>query len=146
MIVSNVPDPEIGNNSISTSKYNLISFPIFNLLEQFTKPSNSKLPLILVYFLLVGILQMIPAISVSEGKPTMFFPLVIVVLVSMVKDFFEDWKRRASDKKENRSQIEVLGEIGFSKMRWEGIQVGNIIKVYKDEYFPCDVLLIKHST
>ena len=31
---------------------------------------------------------MIPAISVSEGKPTMFFPLVIVVLVSMIKDFF----------------------------------------------------------
>ena len=23
--------------------------------------------------------------------------------------------------------------------------MGNIIKVYKDEYFPCDVLLIKHS-
>lgn len=48
---------------------------------------------------------MIPAITVSEGKPTMFFPLVIVVIVSMVKDFFEDWKRRASDKKENESEI-----------------------------------------
>lgn len=42
---------------------------------------------------------MIPQISVSEGKPTMFFPLLIVLLVSMVKDFFEDWKRRANDKK-----------------------------------------------
>lgn len=94
-----MPDPEIGNNQISTSKYNLLSFPIFNLIEQFTKPSNSKPDPILVYFLLIGILQMIPAISVSEGKPTMFFPLVIVVLVSMIKDFFEDWKRRASDKK-----------------------------------------------
>ena len=39
-IISNNPDPEIGNNKISTSKYNLISFPLFNLLEQFTKPSN----------------------------------------------------------------------------------------------------------
>ena len=46
MIVTNVPDPEIGNNIISTSKYNLISFPIFNLLEQFTKPSNSNAILI----------------------------------------------------------------------------------------------------
>lgn len=42
MIVIGDPDPEIGNNQISTSKYNLISFPIFNLLEQFTKPSNSN--------------------------------------------------------------------------------------------------------
>lgn len=40
-IVSNIPDVDIGNNAISTSKYNLVSFPIFNLLEQFTKPSNS---------------------------------------------------------------------------------------------------------
>lgn len=31
-IVSNNPDEEIGNNKISSSKYNLISFPIFNLL------------------------------------------------------------------------------------------------------------------
>lgn len=23
--------------------------------------------------------------------------------------------------------------------------MGNIIKVYKDEYFPCDVLLLKHG-
>ena len=39
----------------------------------------------------------------------------------------------------------MLNEIGFSKMRWKNIEVGNIIKVPKDEYFPCDVLLIKHS-
>jgi hypothetical protein len=41
-IVSNFPDKEIGNNGISTSKYHPISFPFFNLLEQFAKPSNSK--------------------------------------------------------------------------------------------------------
>lgn len=40
-IISNIPDVDIGNNAISTSKYSLISFPIFNLLQQFTKPSNS---------------------------------------------------------------------------------------------------------
>ena len=39
-IVTNSPDEELGNNKISSSKYNLISFPIFNLLYQFTKPSN----------------------------------------------------------------------------------------------------------
>jgi hypothetical protein len=31
-IVLNIPDKEIGNNQISTSKYNLLSFPIFNLI------------------------------------------------------------------------------------------------------------------
>lgn len=62
----------------------------------------------------------------------MFFPLVVVLLVSMVKDFFEDWKRRMSDKKENESQIELLNEVGFVKAKWEDILVGNIIKVNKD--------------
>lgn len=50
----------------------------------------------------------------------------------MVKDFFEDWKRRMSDKKENESQIELLNEVGFVKAKWEDILVGNIIKVNKD--------------
>ena len=50
-----------------------------------SRPIVTSFLICVVYFLLIGILQMIPAISVSEGKPTMFFPLVIVVLVSMVK-------------------------------------------------------------
>jgi hypothetical protein len=29
----------------------------------------------------------------------MFLPLIIVVAVSMVKDFLEDWKRHRNDKK-----------------------------------------------
>jgi len=31
----------------------------------------------------------------------MLAPLMFVVLVSMIKDAFEDWKRHESDKKEN---------------------------------------------
>ena len=43
------------------------------------------------------------------------------------------------------NEIEILGEIGFQNARWENIMVGNIIRVKKDQYFPCDVLLLKHS-
>lgn len=88
---------------------------------------------------------MIPAISVSEGKPTMFFPLFIVVAVSMAKDFAEDWKRHKSDKRENTSRVEILNDLGYSQRKWEDILVGDIIRIHKDEYVPCDVLLLKHS-
>lgn len=88
---------------------------------------------------------MIPAISVSEGKPTMFFPLFIVVAVSMAKDFAEDWKRHKSDKRENKSRVEILNDLGYSQRKWEDILVGDIIRIHKDEYVPCDVLLLKHS-
>ena len=55
----------------------------------------------IVYFLLIGTLQTFPAISLSGGKPTIFMPLFVLVLVSMVKDFIENLKRRKSDEKEN---------------------------------------------
>lgn len=44
---------------------------------------------------------MIPVISISDGKPAMLIPLTFVILVSMIKDVFEDYKRHSSDKKEN---------------------------------------------
>ena len=61
---------------------------------QFSKAAN-------VYFLVITFMQIIPAITISGGKPAMAFPLFSVVFVSMVKDAFEDYKRHINDKKEN---------------------------------------------
>ena len=44
---------------------------------------------------------MITAISITDGKPVIFGPLLIVVSISMMKDFFEDFKRHKSDFEEN---------------------------------------------
>jgi hypothetical protein len=38
-------------------------------------------------------MQMIPLISISNGKPAMAAPLAFVISVSMIKDAFEDYKR-----------------------------------------------------
>lgn len=45
---------------------------------------------------------MIPAISISEGVPTIFMPLFVILLVTAAKDFYEDFKRRTSDNEENK--------------------------------------------
>lgn len=74
----------------------MLTFLPFNLFLQFNKASN-------VYFLLITIMQMIEVISISGGKPAMAMPLAFVVVVSMVKDAFEDYKRHAADAKENDS-------------------------------------------
>ena len=50
----------------------------------------------------IAILQVIPAISISGGKPTILLPLVFVLVVSAVKDAIEDWKRAKADKSENQ--------------------------------------------
>ncbi len=52
-----------------------------NLMFQFTKLANA-------YFLIIGAMQMVNAISITNGKPIIFGPLFIVVGISMLKDFF----------------------------------------------------------
>jgi hypothetical protein len=40
-------------------------------------------------------------ISITGGKAVIAFPLVVVTLISMIKDAFEDYKRHISDDQEN---------------------------------------------
>ena len=42
-----------------------------------------------------------PEVSDSGGFPALIFPISLVVLVSMVKDLYEDVKRHISDNEEN---------------------------------------------
>ena len=89
-IITNVPDTDVTDNEIKTSKYTVLNFIPLNLMVQFSKLPN-------VYFLIIGIMQMIPEISISGGFPVIFIPLSMVVGVSAAKDFFEDLKRKKSD-------------------------------------------------
>ena len=60
-----------------------------------------------VYFLCITFMQCIPSISISDGKPAMAVPLTIIVLVSMMKDAYEDWKRHVADSSENLKNCSV---------------------------------------
>jgi phospholipid-transporting ATPase len=92
-------------------------------------------------------LQMIPLISITGNKPVMLYPLTFVVVVSMIKDISEDYKRYKSDKKENYRTVRVLNtETGdFEVKHWEQVLVGNIVKVMEGEYFPADLILLKSA-
>jgi hypothetical protein len=48
-------------------------------------------------------MQCIDAISISGGKPSMLPPLIFVILTSMTKDGYEDYKRHVKDDEENDS-------------------------------------------
>ena len=64
----------------------------------------------------------------------------------MIKDVFEDWKRHKSDNEENCKKV-MIGStsLGFKQEKWEDVRVGTIIKVYEDEYFPADFLVLRTS-
>lgn len=54
---------------------------------------------------------MIDAISISEGVPVIYVPLVVVITISALKDLFEDLKRHKSDKEENTRKVLVWKEV-----------------------------------
>lgn len=77
-----------------------------NLFEQFSRFAN-------IYFLILGLLSMIPEISKSDGQPLLFIPLSFIISVTAVKDLYEDIKRSNSDKEENNTQTMKLTENGL---------------------------------
>ncbi|XP_050425545.1 probable phospholipid-transporting ATPase IA isoform X2 [Adelges cooleyi] len=125
------------SNRISTAKYSLVSFlPIF-LFEQFRRYSNC-------FFLLIALLQQIPEVS-PTGRFTTLVPLCFILLVSAVKEIIEDFKRHRADREVNHRQVEVLSDGAWTPERWDLINVGDIVKVKNNTFFPADLLIISSS-
>ena len=77
----------------------------------------------------------------------MLGPLVIVVLLSMIKDAYEDYKRHKSDDAENNTQAIVFHPLTqqWENKPWHSIKVGDVIKVTSESKFiPADIMLL-HS-
>lgn len=98
---SNIKKKSLNNNKISTSKYTWYNCIPKILFEQFTKVAN-------IYFLIIAIMQSIPAISISNGKPLILVPLITVISINGIKNFVEDLKRKRSDQEENNREVEIL--------------------------------------
>lgn len=74
-------------------------------------------------------LQCVPELSTTDGKPVIYAPLAIVLTVSAIKDLIEDLKRRSDDKRENLGKTRRLTENGFQLCDWKDLRVGDIVKV-----------------
>jgi phospholipid-transporting ATPase len=82
------------SNRVRTSKYTWLTFIPVNLYNQYQKAAN-------VYFTFISWLQTIRLISITDGQPLMLVPLLVVLAISMVKDAWEDYKRKKADRVEN---------------------------------------------
>ncbi|KAF8801609.1 phospholipid-translocating P-type ATPase [Phlegmacium glaucopus] len=84
-------------NQVITSKYNIITFLPRNLLEQFRRIAN-------LFFLGIAILQIFPRFqTISIGG--VILPLLIILLITALKDGYEDFRRHQSDKKVNHHKV-----------------------------------------
>ncbi|XP_024971436.1 probable phospholipid-transporting ATPase 4 [Cynara cardunculus var. scolymus] len=125
------------SNYISTTKYNVITFLPKALFEQFRRVAN-------LYFLLAAALSLTP---VSPFSPvSMIAPLVFVIGLSMAKEALENWHRFMQDMKVNMRKVIVhIGDGVFVRRPWMKVQVGDVVKVEKDHFFPADLLFLSSS-
>ncbi|XWS08180.1 hypothetical protein CRYUN_Cryun41cG0057800 [Craigia yunnanensis] len=128
---------EFAGNSIRTGKYSILTFLPRNLFEQFHRVAY-------IYFLVIAVLNQLPQLAVF-GRGASIMPLAFVLLVTAVKDAYEDFRRHRSDRIENNRLASVLVNDQFQQKKWKNIQVGEIIKFRANETLPCDMVLLSTS-
>ncbi|BGP12149.1 hypothetical protein JCM10213_004714 [Rhodosporidiobolus nylandii] len=128
-----------GGNSVSTSKYNVVTFLPKFLAEQFSKYAN-------IFFLFIACCQQIPNVS-PTNRYTTVLPLGIVLLVAGVKEIKEDVKRHSSDSDLNSRRCAVLDPSSgtFVDKPWRSVQVGDLVRVEGNDSFPADLVLLSSS-
>ncbi|XP_061256290.1 phospholipid-transporting ATPase IC isoform X2 [Bos javanicus] len=132
-----IKESKYANNAIKTYKYNALTFLPMNLFEQFKRAAN-------FYFLVLLILQAIPQISTLAWYTTLV-PLLVVLGVTAVKDLVDDVARHKMDKEVNNRTCEVIKDGRFKVAKWKDIQVGDVIRLKKNDFIPADILLLSSS-
>ena len=126
------------SNEVITSKYTAANFVFKNLFQQFSRLFN-------LYFLFIAVLQVIPAVSITRGVPTLLVPLVFVVAASAAKEAAEDRRRHRADREENKRPVMVFSyeSCSFVPMKWADVRVGMIVKYSNREPIAADTVLLQ---
>ncbi len=68
-----------------------------------------------------------------------------VLVFTMFKELWEDLQRHKSDRELNNKVSLVFDQqtFTFKEKKWADIKSGELIKIQKEEEFPCDIVLLK---
>ena len=155
---------DYGSNYVSTTKYSIVTFVPKSLLYQFMRLAN-------IYFLITAVVQCIPAISPLTPL-TAILPLAFVLIVSMIREGIEDYRRYTDDCTANSQPVRVLSanvpdksELDrkkeyvkqdfpafdlnfppcFNIVRSQDLKVGQVVLMCEEEIFPADLILLGTS-
>lgn len=124
-------------NKVSTTKYKWYSFVPKGLYEQFRRIAN-------LYFAFHAAITLTPVTPVNPV--TTVLPLAFVIGVGMAKEGIEDIRRGREDKAVNNRLVNVFDRDGtFRQLHWKEVNVGDIVRVECDEFFPADLLFLFSS-
>ena len=128
-------------NVVKTSRYNAFTYLPKCLFEQFRRLAN-------VYFVVLGVIALIGtytgAYQSSVEPDSLLAPVVIVVMISVIKEGIEDFKRHQADARVNarpaRSVSPETGEVG--EVQWQDLMVGSVVLLHCDEEIPADIAVL----
>ena len=91
---------------------------------------------------MISILTMMPFSPKTPGSMLGTFAFVLVL--TMIKEAYEDSKRYKSDLEMNSRKTKILDKYSgqVRDIKWSDVKVGDIVKVEKDQEIPADLLLI----
>ncbi|KAI0286510.1 phospholipid-translocating P-type ATPase [Russula brevipes] len=145
-------------NIVRNQKYNVFTFLPIVFYEQFKFFFN-------LYFLLVALSQFVPALR-TGFLVTYIAPLAFVLLVTMGKEAYDDYKRNLRDREANSARYLVLAshsspsrsdddELSHSLLESNlpptravpssSIRVGDLVLLEKNQRVPADLVLLRTS-
>ena len=123
-------------NIVINTKYTFFFFVPKVLYEQFRFFFN-------LYFLLVALSQIFPPLQIGLLF-TYIAPLVFVLVVTMVKEGYDDVQRYRMDREINLQEYVRLLPDGTTEMRRaQDLCVGHIVRVQTNQRVPADLVLLR---
>ncbi|MGH0147078.1 UNVERIFIED_CONTAM: hypothetical protein FKN15_009922 [Acipenser sinensis] len=133
------PNRHYDTNSINTTKYTVWSFVPQNLFEQFHRFAN-------VYFVAIAALNFVPIVNAFQPGFSLI-PICIILVITAVKDAYEDYRRYKADKELNNMSCFLYSRKhkDYVERCWKDVRVGDFVKVACNEIIPADILLLHTS-
>lgn len=113
---------KFGDNTITTTKYNIFTWFPKSLVMQFKRIAN-------IYFLFISVLTLMPFSPKNPYTQTATFAMVL--LFTMLKEAYEDFRRYRQDKDINYKTTKIYDykTQQFKTSFWYELKAGDVVKV-----------------
>lgn len=122
------------SNKLNNRKHTVLNLIPLVLYEQFKYFFN-------MFFLLLAVSQFIPAFQVGLLF-SYVAPLVFVLLLTILKEAYDDYKRYIRDKETNETTYKVWQGNSFVDTKAEDLREGHILELTANTRIPADCLLL----
>ena len=123
------------SNQIDNQKYNIFTLlPLF-FFNEYKHFSN-------FYFLLIALTQIYEPFRIGF-LITYIGPIILVAGLSLIKELWDEIKRKLKDKKLNKEIYIKITDNGQKEIFSENLKVGDFLVLQKDQRVPADMILLQ---